>query len=111
MAAHSFVEMTLNRRSRRLMMHRPIRSLGDSRMFRSASRTSIARLPLAGLAAILVASAARAQPEPQPELVLQTWHNSAASSMALSSDGKWLVTGSHDRTARLWETSTHRLVR
>jgi WD40 repeat protein len=47
----------------------------------------------------------------QLTLVLQSYHTHAASSLALSSNGKWLVTGSHDGSARLWEVSTGRLIR
>jgi eukaryotic-like serine/threonine-protein kinase len=35
-------------------------------------------------------------------------HGDAMTAAAFSPDGRWLVTGSNDRTARLWETSTGR---
>jgi len=44
-------------------------------------------------------------------LVAQLGHSVPISSVALSGDGKWLVTGSLDNTARLWEVATGREVR
>jgi WD40 repeat protein len=47
----------------------------------------------------------------KPVLVIQRGHTGRVRSVALSGDGKWLVTGSQDNTARLWETATGREVR
>lgn len=47
----------------------------------------------------------------KPTLVIQKGHTSRVQSVALSRDGKWLVTGSEDETAILWETATGREVR
>jgi WD40 repeat protein len=38
-------------------------------------------------------------------------HDGFVKSVALSGDGKWLVTGSEDNTARLWDTKTGKQVR
>src|SRR5580704_7064870 len=48
--------------------------------------------------------------EPPLQVVLQTGHTQEISSVALSSDGKLLVTGSEDRTAILWESSSGKKV-
>ncbi len=47
----------------------------------------------------------------QPTLVAQLEHSLGVSSASLSGDGKWLVTGSWDHTARLWEAATGKEVR
>jgi WD40 repeat protein/uncharacterized caspase-like protein len=45
-----------------------------------------------------------------PELALQTGHTDEVTSVAFSPDGKFVVTGSRDKTAILWETTTgHKL--
>jgi WD40 repeat protein len=49
--------------------------------------------------------------EGQPELVLQTGHTKAATAVAFSADGKWVLTGSRDRTALLWDAATGQHVR
>src|SRR3954454_14955838 len=40
------------------------------------------------------------------ELILQTGHTDRVTSVALSSDGKYLVTGSHDQSAILWDATS-----
>jgi WD40 repeat protein len=47
----------------------------------------------------------------QPELVLQTGHLRAVNTVAFSPNGKWLATGSYDKTVILWETSTGQQLR
>jgi WD40 repeat protein len=47
----------------------------------------------------------------QPALVAQLGHALSVNSVSLSSDGKWLATGSTDGTARLWEMATGKEVR
>jgi WD40 repeat protein len=42
----------------------------------------------------------------QPELVVQLGHSSAIRTMSFSPDGRYVVTGGQDNTARLWETAT-----
>ena len=41
--------------------------------------------------------------DPLKAPVVLRGHEDDLSSLAISSDGKWLVTGSEDRTARLWD--------
>jgi len=45
------------------------------------------------------------------KLILQKGHADIAYTMAVTKDGKWLVTAGHDGTPTLWETSTGRQVR
>ena len=47
----------------------------------------------------------------QPEVVLQMGHSDAVRSIALSANGKYLLSGSRDRTLKLWEVATGRLLR
>ncbi|MCS7227406.1 MAG: WD40 repeat domain-containing protein [Endomicrobia bacterium] len=47
----------------------------------------------------------------KPELVIQNGHIWNVNSVAFSADGKYLASGSLDRTIKLWEVSTGRLVR
>ena len=50
-------------------------------------------------------------PGTSPHLSAQLGHSGGIASVALSGDGKWLVTGSADRTALLWEITSGREVR
>ena len=45
---------------------------------------------------------------PAPRLVMQTGHTRPIYAVAISGDGDQVLTGSHDHTARLWDTSTGR---
>jgi WD40 repeat protein len=38
-------------------------------------------------------------------------HTGAVSQAAFSPDGRWVVTGSYDQTARVWEAATGKAVR
>jgi WD40 repeat protein len=42
----------------------------------------------------------------EPELVIQRGHEGAVTSLAVSADGRLVVTGSRDDTARLWDAAT-----
>ena len=68
------------------------------------------------LVAALVAPAsppATAQDAPQPrtELVLQTGHTGPVNALALSPDGRFLVSGSEDLTLKIWDTATGNVLR
>jgi len=47
----------------------------------------------------------------KPQLMLQLGHADGASAVAFSPDGKYILTGSPDHTARLWETSSGKEIR
>jgi WD40 repeat protein len=46
-----------------------------------------------------------------PKLALQLGHSQAVTSVALSADGNYLVTGSEDKTAKLWQVGEDRELR
>ena len=78
---------------------------------KAGSRTMHAMLT-AGIAALVVmqplSTAPRAQSAPQaaPELVLQTGHTGQINAIALSPDGRFLVSGSSDYTLKIWDIAT-----
>src|ERR1700728_4587564 len=45
-------------------------------------------------------------PSSKPELVLQAGHTGVISSMALSPDGRFIVTAGNDDAVKVWEAST-----
>lgn len=47
----------------------------------------------------------------QPELIVQSGHSSDVWSLAISSDGKLLLSGADDGTVKLWDLSTRRELR
>ena len=53
---------------------------------------------------------AQSGPGQKPDLVLQTGHTGEITSVALSSDGRWLASSSEDHTVKLWEVASNRLV-
>ena len=87
---------------------------------RAADRRDISRLPRravhAALVAVLLAQAwphavAQSPPLPQAELVLQTGHTGSVNALALSPDGRFLVSGSEDVTLKIWDTATGNVLR
>jgi len=49
--------------------------------------------------------------ERKPELILQTGHANAVTSVAYSPDGRWLASGSEDQTVILWDPATRHELR
>ena len=87
---------------------------------RAADRRDISRLPRravhAALVAVLLAQAwphavAQDAPLAQAELVLQTGHTGSVNALALSPDGRFLVSGSEDVTLKIWDTATGNVLR
>ena len=63
------------------------------------------------LALLALSAAGFAQTgSPQTERVL-TGHTNAVQSAAFSPNGRWLASGSYDKTVKLWEVATGREVR
>jgi len=96
-----------------------VRRMGRTDM-RAADRSDISRLPRravhAALVAVLLAQAwphavAQGPPLPQAELVLQTGHTGSVNALALSPDGRFLVSGSEDVTLKIWDTATGNVLR
>ena len=52
-----------------------------------------------------------AELEDIPEIIVQTGHTARITSLAFSPDGSYLVSGSEDKTVKLWEVTTGRLIR
>jgi WD40 repeat protein len=48
---------------------------------------------------------------PRAELVLQTGHTGSVNALALSPDGRFLVSGSEDVTLKIWDTATGNVLR
>jgi WD40 repeat protein len=51
------------------------------------------------------------QAEEEPEIVIQKGHSWGISSVAISRDGKYIVSGSWDNTVRLWDVETGKEIR
>ena len=62
-------------------------------------------------ALVFVATEAAAQEKPKIEIVPQLGHTQSISTVAFSSDGKRLVSGSADNFLKLWDVPTGRLIR
>src|SRR5688572_1588110 len=86
-----------------------------SRLTMPPSRTArVTALVLMTLLVVIqmLSSAPMAQsPQARPELVLQTGHTGAINAIALSSDGRFLVSGSEDSTIKLWDLATGNVLR
>ena len=81
---------------------------------RRAARFESRRCVLTTLLVVMqmLSSAPTAQsPQARPELVLQTGHTGAINAIALSSDGRFLVSGSEDSTIKLWDIATGNVLR
>ena len=81
-------------------------------LYQRLGRVEEAR-PLQETVAKLRAQAAQpARPAPdEPSLVVQLGHDSFVMCLAFAPDGKFIVTGSQDGTARLWDAATQREIR
>jgi len=73
------------------------------------------RFPRAGSLVLLALAGTwpgfAAEKAERPELFWQTGHTSAVCALALSPDGRQALTGSIDRTARLWDAATGKEIR
>ena len=52
-----------------------------------------------------------ARVEPRAEVVPQTGHGNTLSTVALSADGRIALSGAHDKTLKLWDTATGKVLR
>jgi WD40 repeat protein len=86
----------------------------------AADRRHISRLSRHGLLAAFVAAlcavasplvVAQNAPLARAELVLQTGHSGSVNALALSPDGRFLVSGSEDVTLKIWDTATGNVLR
>ena len=64
-----------------------------------------------GIIAMLSISPVSAAASEKPEIFVQLGHSGNVLSVAFSPDGKYLATGSWDKTLKLWEVSTGREIR
>jgi len=62
------------------------------------------------LAVLLLSAASPLSWAQKPELVLQIGHSGPVNSVAFSADGKFLASGSVDRTIKLWDVGSGRRV-
>ncbi|GAC1446067.1 MAG: hypothetical protein NVSMB56_01630 [Pyrinomonadaceae bacterium] len=59
----------------------------------------------------VIASTAFAETNDKPALVLQAGHTSSINSVAISADGKMILTASDDQTIKLWDAASGRVIR
>ena len=81
---------------------------GISRLLRGAAETALVVALLAQASPLAVA---QSPPLPRAELVLQTGHTGSVNALALSPDGRFLVSGSEDVTLKIWDTATGNVLR
>ncbi|HEY2996902.1 MAG TPA: caspase family protein [Methylomirabilota bacterium] len=88
---------------------------GLSPLLRALRRSALPCLIALTSAACALATTQReaaAPPKPEwPELLLQGGHHSIMGDVAFTPDGRWLVSGNQDRTAKLWDVRTGRELR
>src|SRR5262245_25913009 len=81
---------------------------GPSPLPRRAARTALVAALVAQAPPFVLAQGANL---PRAELVLQTGHTDPVNALALSPDGRFLVSGSEDLTLKIWDTATGNVLR
>jgi WD40 repeat protein len=69
-------------------------------------RLALVAIASCGLLLLVPTSRTTAAPAARPRLVVQLGHDSMVSSVAISRDGRLVLSGSIDHTARLWDAAT-----
>ena len=80
-------------------------------LFVHSCRVGSLAIGLAVLTVALAAQGARAQEPPKIQIVLNVPHSQGATSVAFSGDGTRAVSGSRDKTIKLWDVGTGDLLR
>lgn len=84
---------------------------GSKDMPQSAAQPAVgSALPRAAIA--VAPSLATPPPDAQrPDRILRSGHSGEIDAIAFTPDGRWLATGSEDKTIRIWDVSTGRTLR